>query len=105
MPRYKEKPQAIPTLPEKAESEDEIKLRRLALLLDKCCAEGLLDVKALAGVNDCQWCPFKAECDKAWEECSMCSYTECERKLKAVFRLKHQWAKRHSTRDLVKQTI
>jgi len=64
--------------------------KRLVVLLNNCSAEGLLDWKKIDGYNDCLWCPCKAECDRAWEECGLCSYAEGKAKLKAVFRLKHQ---------------
>ena len=79
--------------------------KRLVLLLNNCCTEGLLDWKPLNGHNDCKWCPYKVECDRAWDDCSLCSYMEARTKLKAMFKLKHHWAKTHSTCDLVAQKV
>lgn len=89
MPRYKDKPKAILVLPEKQETEAEIKVQRLTLLLNKCCAEGALATTLLIGTNDCQYCPVKELCSKVWEECTeygkSVSYNEAKAKLEAVF--------------------
>ena len=77
--------------------------KRLVVLLNDCSDEGLLDWKRLDGYSDCKWCPYKVECDKVWDDCSLCSYMEARARLKAMFRLKHQWAKTHGIGDLVKQ--
>lgn len=79
--------------------------KRLVLLLEECCTEGLLDWKVLEGCNDCKWCLFKAECDRVWDECDMCNYQEGRRMLKAVFKQKHRWAKTHGIGDLVRQGV
>ena len=79
--------------------------RRLVVLLNNCSDEGLLDWKKLDGYNDCQWCPYKAECDWAWDECELCSYMEGKTKLKAIFKSKHQWGRTHGIGDLVRQGV